>query len=92
MEEMKKVRHAVALVYDKNVDNAPRVVAKGTGKIAERIVETAEANRIPVREDAELAQALRFLDTGDMIPVELYVAVAKILTEILYLDGKMGES
>ena len=72
MEEMKKVRHAVALVYDKNVDNAPRVVAKGTGKIAERIVETAEANRIPVREDAELAQALRFLDTGDMIPVELY--------------------
>jgi flagellar biosynthesis protein len=92
MADTEKRRQAVALAYNQETDNAPRVVAKGTGKIAERIVEIAEGNRIPLREDAELAWALSFLDTGDMIPVELYVAVAKILTEILYLDDKLGDS
>lgn len=92
MPDKKKRLQAVALAYNQETDNAPRVVATGTGKIAERIVETAAVNRIPVREDAELAHALSFLDTGDVIPAELYVAVAKILTEILYLDGKMTDS
>ncbi|MBS4032423.1 MAG: EscU/YscU/HrcU family type III secretion system export apparatus switch protein [Clostridiales bacterium] len=92
MADKEKRRQAVALAYNQQTDNAPRVVAKGTGKIAERIVEIAEGNKIPVREDAELARALSFLDTGDMIPVELYVTVAKILTEILSLDSKMSDS
>lgn len=92
MPDKEKIRQAVALVYNQGTDNAPRVIAKGTGKIAERIVDIAEGNSIPVREDAELARALSFLDTGDMIPVELYVAVAKILTEILYLDSNLGDS
>ncbi len=89
MSESKKKQQAVALAYNQETDNAPRVVAKGSGIIAERIVEIAEESGVSVRADAELVQALSFLDPGEAIPVELYIAVAKILTEILYLDREI---
>jgi flagellar biosynthesis protein len=58
---------------------APKVVATGRGKIAERILEVAREAGVPVREDPALAEALASLELGDEIPAELYQAVAEAL-------------
>lgn len=77
---------AVALHYNGN--GAPRVVAKGGGQVAERIVETAREHNVPLQEDAALATALARLDLGREIPRELYVAVAHVLAFAWAVTGK----
>lgn len=77
---------AVALHYNGN--GAPRVVAKGGGQVAERIVETAREHNVPLQEDAALASALARLDLGREIPRELYVAVAHVLAFAWMVTGK----
>ncbi len=76
MEERKK---AIALRYEQGVDQAPVVVAKGMGEIAERIIEVAKSHGVPVLEDKELTEALIRVDIYEEIPPELYRAVAKVL-------------
>ncbi|NLG77146.1 MAG: type III secretion protein [Xanthomonadaceae bacterium] len=77
---------AVALHYSGR--GAPRVVAKGGGDIAERIIETAREHNVPLQEDAPLAAALSRLDLGREIPRELYVAVAHVLAFAWTVTGK----
>jgi flagellar biosynthesis protein len=77
MNERPRPPLAVALHYSGS--GAPRVVAKGGGQIAERIIETAREHNVPLQEDAALASALSRLDLGREIPRELYVAVAHVL-------------
>nr|WP_321500133.1 EscU/YscU/HrcU family type III secretion system export apparatus switch protein [uncultured Dethiosulfovibrio sp.] len=78
---------AAAVKYDKEAREAPHIVASGTGKVAERIVEIATQSNVPVVEDAALVSALLALEVGDEIPVELYEAVAKVLTFVYRLDS-----
>ncbi len=77
--EKKKLKKAVALKYDRTKDSAPRVTAKGAGIIAEKIVEIAEREGVPITEDPDLVAALSQLDFHEEIPPELYTAVAEIL-------------
>ncbi len=77
-EEKKKIKQAVAIEYDPN-DFAPKIVATGRGKVAERIIEQAKENDVPVHEDEKLAGTLSKLDIGEYIPPELYEVVAEIL-------------
>jgi flagellar biosynthesis protein len=77
---------AVALHYNGN--GAPRVIAKGGGGIADRIVETAREHNIPLQEDAALATSLSRLDLGTEIPRELYVAVAHVLAFAWAVSGR----
>ena len=79
---------AVALGYDADKDSVPQVVAKGAGKTAAKIIELAEENNIPVRKDEDLVLALSQLDLGDIIPTELYPAVAEILAYVYRMNGK----
>ncbi len=79
MEEDKK---AVALRYKINEDNAPKVVAKGRGFLAEKIEEIAEEYDIHIEKNPELASSLYRLNLNEEIPEELYEAVAKILAYI----------
>jgi flagellar biosynthesis protein len=72
-------RRAVALRYTPGKDRAPKVVAKGRGTLAERILEVARAHDIPIREDKNLVQILSRLDLDQQIPAELYRVVAEIL-------------
>ena len=85
---------AVALEYDKdNPDRrsaAPVITAKGEGFLAQRIVEIARAANVPVVEDAALVSALLSLELGQEIPVELYEAVARVLSWVYKLEK--GES
>ena len=80
MEE--KVKKAAALKYERRKDRAPRLVAKGTGRIAEKIVELARENGVEVLEDRELVEFLVALDVGQEIPPELYRAVAEVLAYV----------
>ena len=84
-----KIKKAVALKYNGDKDNAPRVTAKGTGIIAEKIVELARNEGIPVTEDPDLLTALAVLDFYDEIPPELYRAVAEILAFAYRINNKM---
>ncbi|MDR1533887.1 MAG: EscU/YscU/HrcU family type III secretion system export apparatus switch protein [Planctomycetota bacterium] len=73
---------AVALRYDEDREAAPRVLAKGRGRVAEKILELARERDIPIREDPDLVEMLAKLDTGSLIPTELYPAVAEVLAFI----------
>ncbi|MFV9567475.1 flagellar biosynthesis protein FlhB [Thermoanaerobacter mathranii] len=80
---------AVALMYDSNVNDAPVVIAKGQDMIALRIKEEAKKLNIPIVENKPLAQALyRSTEIGDMIPPELYQAVAEVLAYVYSLKGE----
>jgi flagellar biosynthesis protein len=79
MEERKK---AVALRYDPERDNAPVVLAKGYGELAERIIKIAKERNIPIVEDKDLISALIRVEVFEEIPPELYRAVAKVLVFI----------
>ena len=74
---------SIALRYEEEVDSAPVVAAKGSGRLATRIREIARENDIPVIEDPPLAQVLyNQVEIGQEIPVELYQAVAEILAVV----------
>lgn len=85
MEEKRKPTQAVALEYD-SADNAPKVIAMGRGALADRIIEKAKDSNIPVHRDDKLAETLSKLEIGDMIPPELYSAVAEILVFVDSMD------
>lgn len=78
---------AVAISYNEK-DAAPRVIAKGRGEIAERIISIALENKIPIQEDRVLASALSQVDLEEAIPPELYSVVAEILAFVYRLRLK----
>lgn len=89
-EEKKSVNQAIALEYDPN-DIAPRVIATGKGELADRIVNEAIKERIPVHRDEKLAKTLSLLNVGDAIPPELYEIVAEILVFVDAMDKLKGK-
>lgn len=81
-------KKAAALRYKPDKERAPRVVAKGSGLIAERILAVAKENRIPLKEDRHLVEVLSAIDLNQEIPPELYKAVAEILAFVYRTTGK----
>ena len=79
---------AVALKYDKKIAPSPLVVAKGADLLAQRIKEIAREHKVPIFENPPLARALyETVDIGEMIPEELYFAVAQILAQVYRMRG-----
>lgn len=74
---------AIALRYEKGTRDAPRVVAKGRGLMADRIVELAEQNGVVIEANPVLAEALSGVEIDDSIPVELYEAMAIVIGYVL---------
>lgn len=89
--DKKPVKTAIALEYNPELDGAPRVVATGRGEIADKILQIAQANHIPIREDPILAQALSLVDLEREIPSELYAVVAEVLGWVYKLRNKTIE-
>lgn len=80
---------AVALKYERGKMKAPQVIAKGMNYIAQKIVEIARENNIPIYQDPPLAWALyKTTKVGDFIPENLYKAVAKVLAYVIMLKQK----
>ncbi len=80
---------AAALKYRKGADSAPKIVAKGRGSVAEKIIALAREHGIPIREDKNMVEVLSTLDLYEEIPPELYKAVAEILAFIYKLGNKL---
>lgn len=74
-----KIKKAVALRYRPEQDQAPKVSAKGSGRIAEKILALAKEHGIPIKEDPDLVEVLARLQVDDEVPPEVYVVVAEIL-------------
>lgn len=90
--ETQEKQVAVALAYARDSDEAPRVVAKGHGQIAEAIERVAQAHGVPIRRDAPLASLLAAVELDSIIPVEAYVAVAQILSYIYRRPQGRGQA
>lgn len=77
---------AAVLKFDKEVDEAPRVVAKGRGYVAEKIIETAREHGVYLQEDPVLVENLLDIDLGECIPPQLYAVIAEILVFVWQID------
>ena len=77
---------AIAVKYDKEKDQAPRVIAKGMRFKAEKIREIAKQFGVPIMKNLNLANALYRVDVGQEIPEDLYDAVAEVLNFIYLLQ------
>ena len=86
----KPAKRAAALQYRPG-DGAPVIVASGMGHLAEKIVEVAGDNGVPVYEDTALATVLTQMELGREIPEELYQAVVGIYVYFLNFDPKNPE-
>lgn len=81
--------YAVALGYDQKKDNAPRVLAKGQGEIAEKIIQIALDEGIEIRQDADLIEILKAVDIEQEIPVEAFTAVAEIISYVYKANNRL---
>ncbi len=87
-KDKKEITIAAAIKYDEKSDSAPRVTARGKGAIAEKIIELAKKNKVPIKEDPALVQVLSRLDIDEEIPLELYKAVAEILAFVYSVNDR----
>lgn len=71
------ITEAVALTYDKE-NKMPTIVAKGRGRVAEKIIKEAEKANVPVYDDKNVAQNLNKLDIGSFISPEMFEVIAQI--------------
>ena len=74
---------AIALEYETGSREAPRVIAKGHGTIAEQIMAVAEEHGIAIESNPLLAEALSGVELDEEIPIELYEGVAEVIAFVL---------
>ncbi|MDF1506603.1 EscU/YscU/HrcU family type III secretion system export apparatus switch protein [Robertmurraya sp. DFI.2.37] len=89
-EELERRKEAIALGYESGTKDAPRVIAKGKGIIAENILEQAAKHEVPIQEDAALVELLSKLNINETIPEELYQAVAEVFAFIYKTNREAG--
>lgn len=87
MRTKSRQKRAAALKYQSKSDNAPKVIAKGKGKVAEKIIEIAKEHNIYIHDDPDLIEVLYQLDLNEDIPSELYVVVAELLAFVYSLNS-----
>jgi flagellar biosynthesis protein len=90
-EDPKLRRIAAALGYDPSKTDAPKLVAKGQGEIADRIIALAKTHDIPIREDRDLVAVLATLDLDQEIPAELYRTIAELLAFVYRANNRYKE-
>ena len=83
-----KVTKAAALKYDRQRDNAPKVIAKGKGESAQNIIKIAQLHEVPIQKDEDLIELLSKVEIDKEIPANLYKAVAEIFSFIYNVTKK----
>ncbi|WP_078547160.1 EscU/YscU/HrcU family type III secretion system export apparatus switch protein [Litchfieldia alkalitelluris] len=81
-----KTKKAVALKYQPEIDDAPQIVGKGKGIVAENIINAAKEHHVPIEKDESLTQLLSEIEMNEKIPEELYGVVAEIFAFIYQAD------
>jgi len=79
---------AVALKYEENGNSAPKVIAKGKGEIAKKILQKADEFDIPIFKNKALAESLLNLNIDEQIPPNLYKAVAEVFVWLMNTEEK----
>ena len=92
MELSYEEKKAAALKYDAEKDQAPRLIAKGRGHVAEHILATAQKNAIPVYKNKTLINMLMALEIDREIPPELYKAIAEVMAYVYRMDKAKARS
>jgi len=91
LDSLNDIPKAVALRYDRELEEAPRIIAQGKGEIAKKIIEIALENNIPIHEDPVLADILLDLEYYSEIPEELYRIVAKVLILVYEIENEFSK-
>ncbi len=89
MSDKKEINQAVALRYQE-FEPAPKVIAKGEGLVAEKIIEKAKECGIFVHDSPELVALLSQLEIDDYLPQTLWVVVAELLQWVSALENDTG--
>ena len=79
---------AVALKYKAYEENAPKVIAKGKGEIAKKIIEKAKKFDVPLFQNEELADMLLNVEVGEEIPPKMYEAVVEVFVWLYKLEER----
>lgn len=82
------LQKAVALKYVPKKDRAPKVTAKGSGLLADKIIRLAKEHGIPIHEDPALIEVLSQLDFQEEIPPSVYTVVAEILAFVYSMNNR----
>lgn len=77
-----------ALKYDKEIDAAPKVTAKSKGVIAERMIEIAKQNNVPIHKDGDLMEILDSVEIDTEIPLEVFAIVAEVFRYIYAVNKR----
>ncbi len=72
--------------YRPKIDDAPKVIAKGQGKVAEKIIEIAKEHQLHIHNDPDLIEVLSQLDINEEIPPDLYIVIAELLAFVYSLN------
>ncbi len=83
-----KRKKAVALRFDQQKDPSPKIIGKGIGLLADKILELAKEHDIPIHEDSDLVEVLSKLNVNDEIPESTFVIVAEILAFVYRTNQK----
>ena len=84
------MKKAAALRYDTSKENAPRLLAKGEGEVANNIIKIAELHNLPIKKDADLIELLSKVEIDKEVPEALYKAVAEVFS-FIYKTTKKGK-
>ena len=87
-DKRKMPDQAVALNYDHQPGSAPKVVARGRGEVAQKIIATARRAGVNIVEDADLLEVLGKVPIGQEIPPTLFQAVAEILAFVYQANNR----
>jgi flagellar biosynthesis protein len=82
------MKKAVAMRYDRDKENAPRVIAKGKGSSAENIIKIAQLHNLPIRKDEDLVELLSKVELDREVPEKLYLAVAEVFSFIYKITNQ----
>jgi len=85
-----QTERAVAVRYQPEKEDAPRLLASGQGEVARKILEIARKHGVPAYSDPELVEILGRFEPGTVIPEELYQVMAEVLAFIYRLNQKAG--
>ena len=81
------MQNAVALTYNASESGAPKVVAKGSGLIAEAIIARAQEHGVYIHESKELVSLLMQVELDQQIPPALYITVAELLAWLYHIEN-----
>ena len=82
------MKKAVGLRFDKEKENAPRVIATGKGESAENIIKLAKLHDVPIEKNEDLVEMLSKVELNKQIPENLYKAVAEVFVFIYNTSNK----